>query len=78
MGNDSVLVKFGEKRKGRRRGEKPGRRNMGRSPGSYWGERVRVGWDLYFGVAQVLFILGKNNKNLSKHLDHTGSVHIHH
>ena len=35
MGNDSVLVKFGEKRKGRRRGEKPGRRNMGRSLGSY-------------------------------------------
>ena len=26
---------------------------MGRSPGSYWGERVRVGWDLNHGVAQT-------------------------
>ena len=56
MGNDSVLVKFGEKRKGRRRGEKPERRNMGRSPGSYWGERVRVGWDLQHGVAQTSYV----------------------
>ena len=56
MGNDSVLVKFGEKRKGRRRGEKPGMRNMGRSPGSYWGERVRVGWDSYHGACGTHFI----------------------
>ena len=43
-----------EEMMGRRRGGKPGRRNMGRSPGSYWGERVRVGWDLYQGVAWVV------------------------
>ena len=48
--NDLALVKVGEMR-GRRRGGKPGRRNMGRSPGSYWGERVRVGWGLYHGLA---------------------------
>ena len=42
-----------EEMMGRRKGGKPGRRNMGRSPGSYWGERVRVGWDLYQGVAHT-------------------------
>ena len=49
-----ALVKVGEMR-GRRRGGKPGRRSMGRSPGSYWGERVRVGWDSYHGVAHTSY-----------------------
>ena len=53
--NDLALVKVGEMR-GRRRGGKPGRRSMGRSPGSYWGERVRVGWDLYHGARCTHFI----------------------
>ena len=52
--NGLALVKVGEMR-GRRRAGTPGRRNMGRSPGSYWGERVRVGWVLHHGVAQTLY-----------------------
>ena len=74
--NDLALVKVGEMR-GRRRGGKPGRRSMGRSPGSYWGERVRVGWDLYHGARCTHFISLHHDKTKSNHLDHKGSLRKH-